>query len=76
MTADLASLARGLTKAQRELASGRYDDDFASHNDAAVLERAGIWVETPPDDEDEHPRFVCTPLGLQLRAYLMEGRDG
>ncbi|MBW6523474.1 hypothetical protein KZ810_08175 [Sphingomonas sp. RHCKR47] len=68
---DVAAIAAGLTAQQRALASGRYDDDFASHEDAAALERAGIWEALPPDDEDEFWRFDVTPLGLAVRAHLL-----
>jgi hypothetical protein len=67
---DVAAIAKGLTHRQQQLAMGRYDDDFASHEDATVLERAGIWAALPPDDEDEFYRFDITPLGLLVRQHL------
>ena len=66
---DVAEIARGLTKAQREAVMGRFgwNSPWAQESGEADLERLGIW----------NPRKlrwtqVLTPLGLAVRAHLTQ----
>jgi len=67
---DPEAIAATLSEAQRAIASGRYDPEFASIDDAAELERLGFWKWGGPTDDDEFYHFDITPLGLAVRAIL------
>lgn len=77
MTDDIAEVAKGLTKAQQQLMLGDYDPEFASIQDASVLERLGLWSYDPnkQDADSEYYDLDVTPLGLRVKAYL-QGNEG
>ena len=73
MTADVETVARGLTKAQREAVTWRqcYGSDFRTvygrtYRTMDVLTRLGLLEET------DACFGYLSPLGLAVRAYLME----
>lgn len=76
MMDDLANIAKGLTKAQRDMISGRYDPEFASVDDAAMLERLGLWKWEGPTEDEEFYHFCFTPLGAAVRSHLKDHEHG
>lgn len=78
MTQTIAEIAAGLSEAQRVLARGDYDPEFARIEDAAALERLGIWSfdSSSQDPDSEYYEVDWTPLGIQLRDFLREKEAG
>jgi hypothetical protein len=72
---DVAAIAAGLTKAQREgVISGRYDDDSSLRGRQrtmfyALTER-GLFTS---NNQSRYGDFHLTPLGIALRAHLTAG---
>lgn len=71
--ANVDDIVRGLTKAQSDMLSGRYDPEFARIEDAAALERMGLWAFDPAKQgaDSEYYEMDITPLGLDVRACLL-----
>jgi hypothetical protein len=74
---DVAGIAARLSEAQRVLAKGDYDPEFARIEDAFALERMGIWSfdSGSQDPDSEYYELDWTPRGLALRNHLMEKND-
>ncbi len=76
---DVAKIAAGLTKAQREAiakAAGRYGKPPLYGVTIKTLARKGlavVWVERPTHShDDDYGMAFLTPLGLAVRDYLKE----
>ena len=74
---DIATIAKGLTKAQREAitkVAGRFGKPPLYGNVIRTLRRkelAFVWVEYPTHRQDDaYGMAFLTPLGLAVRAHL------
>ena len=75
MTADIAAIARGLTKAQREAVCGArqmYADNWVIPILRDVRTKGALIIADLTVQSDVIPAHILTPLGLAVRAHLME----
>ena len=68
MLTDPHTIAKGLTKAQREAVQGRFTwASIAEQEDGEALYRLGLWNPKP-----KYGQKAITPLGLAVRQALKE----
>lgn len=69
----VAAIAKGLTKAQREAVCGRWgwQSPWAAEDGESELERLGLWNPRPV----RLRLAVLTPLGLAVRAHIIGASD-
>lgn len=78
---DIAAIAAGLTKAQREAISasvgnGLWNDGrFTFSAPRTAAQELYDWLVEPAEANGLWACYRLTPLGLQVRAYLKEMED-